>query len=392
MKISEFAKLFDKKKSTIRHYTEMYLLFPSLHGTYPDYDEQCVQDMKEILEFIDLGFSLEEIRTITIFRNIHMDLTKDKALPVENLLEEKIQAAIDDIQDLEKRLSRLKDYKNSILSKSKNDQKNGSSIILLDKLLCPKCKNTFSSTNCHIENNEIINGYFICTCGCQYKFVDGIFMGAKKDGKEQTNQYYDTLEEFKDIFTPDVVYTAKKIASLTKPYFINNKDLIILGADIDIIFSGLYKNFTNQKIVCVSPKLSALKELKKQLKLCNSKGQFLFVFSEDELPLVKEFNLLIDYSSSFLEAFLGKKVFSLINCSLKQLSFNEVLSVVMDSNDPINCSEHYQLHIDQILEIHKNYNYSLSHKEIISRFIRPDILAKIAPGDYLEISLLVHKK
>src|SRR6056297_1287985 len=69
LKIGEFAARFDVKKETVRFYTDKNLLTPVKIGNFYDYDRNCIEDMKTILQLKEMDFNLEEIsKYLSFFR------------------------------------------------------------------------------------------------------------------------------------------------------------------------------------------------------------------------------------------------------------------------------------------------------------------------------------
>lgn len=67
MYIKQFASKYQLSVDTIRFYEKEGILNPKrLVNGYRFYDEQCEKNIKLILVFKELGFSLQEIRTLIL--------------------------------------------------------------------------------------------------------------------------------------------------------------------------------------------------------------------------------------------------------------------------------------------------------------------------------------
>src|SRR6056297_1922661 len=99
MRIGEFSKQFNVSKETVRYYTDRELLTPVKIGNSNIYDQNCVEDMKNILLLKEMDFSIEEIsRYFSFFRlstkhtipmkNDLLSLFKEKAVDIEKKINE----------------------------------------------------------------------------------------------------------------------------------------------------------------------------------------------------------------------------------------------------------------------------------------------------------------
>lgn len=89
MKISGFAKVYDLKKTTIRYYTSVNLLNPKSTGEYLNYDA-CHDEMKYILKYKDMGFSIDEIASLKETENSMEEGSDYASEKVRSLLIDKI--------------------------------------------------------------------------------------------------------------------------------------------------------------------------------------------------------------------------------------------------------------------------------------------------------------
>jgi len=68
MRIGEFSKRFDIPTSTIRYYIQLGLLITEKRNGQHLFNELCVKDMTQIMEWKRLRFSLEDIHELLTFR------------------------------------------------------------------------------------------------------------------------------------------------------------------------------------------------------------------------------------------------------------------------------------------------------------------------------------
>ncbi|MFW6263643.1 MAG: MerR family transcriptional regulator, partial [Thermotogota bacterium] len=184
MKIGEFANLFDVKKETIRFYTDKNLLTPVKIGSFYDYDRNCVEDMKTILQLKDMDFNLEEISKYLSFFRIStknmiamkkelVDLFKDKIADVDDKIKEYQKAQKELSQKLEVIIA-FEDYEEG------REKELGFPLDFLSHLFCPDCGEPLKVINGEISSNYLMEGQFSCDCGYKAKIVEGIlvFEGA----------------------------------------------------------------------------------------------------------------------------------------------------------------------------------------------------------------------
>ena len=68
MKIVEFSQTNNITKDTVRHYIDMGLLVPDKQGAQYEFDESCQKSLDEILALKNMGFSLNQIKDILLFK------------------------------------------------------------------------------------------------------------------------------------------------------------------------------------------------------------------------------------------------------------------------------------------------------------------------------------
>ena len=69
MKISKFAEVNNVSVDTIRHYMDLGLVIPEKKEV-TIFDEYCQKDIELILEYKWLGFSLNEIKELFLYKNL----------------------------------------------------------------------------------------------------------------------------------------------------------------------------------------------------------------------------------------------------------------------------------------------------------------------------------
>ena len=106
MKISGFAKVYYLKKTTIRYYTSVNLLNPKSTGEYLNYDA-CHDEMKYILKYKDMGFSIDEIVILKQSENSIVEENDHASEKVRAILNNKINEIETNIKKEESQIEDL---------------------------------------------------------------------------------------------------------------------------------------------------------------------------------------------------------------------------------------------------------------------------------------------
>ena len=61
MKIGQFARESNVSIDTLRYYMELGLLVPCKKGGHYEFDDSCKEDLHEILQLKEIGFSLKNV-------------------------------------------------------------------------------------------------------------------------------------------------------------------------------------------------------------------------------------------------------------------------------------------------------------------------------------------
>ena len=86
LRIGAFAKRFNVPASTIRYYIQRGILVPEVQNSQYLFSESCVQDMKRVLEFKEMQFSLEDIHELLTQQRKFNFEQEDDAEPYLQLL------------------------------------------------------------------------------------------------------------------------------------------------------------------------------------------------------------------------------------------------------------------------------------------------------------------
>jgi len=193
MKIGKFASENKVSIDTIRHYMELGLVIPEKIGGHYDFDEVCQRDLEDILSLKDMEFTLNEIKSIFLFKRLgkltayqevecyrQFFISKHKKI---NKKIEKLQNAKLKLEDKIDRLSSKKEQENFTI---------GVDISALNLFKCLRCGSDLTLYEGHIANNQIINGILRCKCDNEHIIDDGILIGKNNiDDYEENLDYND---------------------------------------------------------------------------------------------------------------------------------------------------------------------------------------------------------
>lgn len=181
MKIGNFASKYKVSIDTVRHYMNIGLIYPEKKGGWYEFDEYCEWLMQKILQYKEMGFSLEEIHDLLNFQrlsllNIKSDLDyfRNKFITKINTLEDEkiyIDKKIGFINTL---INRIDNYSTELLDRKKI----GIPLMSLHIFQCPRCRSNFSIQSANIENNMILDGVLDCQCEKHWIIKDGILIDA----------------------------------------------------------------------------------------------------------------------------------------------------------------------------------------------------------------------
>ncbi|GIN87325.1 hypothetical protein J6TS2_37110 [Heyndrickxia sporothermodurans] len=174
MRIGKFGETNKLSTDAIRHYMDLGLIVPEKWGGHYYFEERCQNDLELILEFKGMGFSLNEIKVIFLYKNFGKFTDYEKDTYYQSLFIDKYEKIEQEIKNLVEIKDKLKMKLDDLSAKSE-----GQSSKVLDMLKCLKCSKKPILLNGMINRNQIIEGNLTCNCGEEYFIESGILNVGK---------------------------------------------------------------------------------------------------------------------------------------------------------------------------------------------------------------------
>ena len=303
MKIGEFSKKHNITHDTVRHYIDMGLLIPKKEGHHYKFDETHNEDIREIIEFKNLDFSLLEIQKMLNFNRLAGRSNKEFINYYLSVLENKKQYAVES----QKRLKKIecvlnKKIEDVVMNRRKTKRLLGINIDSLEILYCPMCNKNLNISDGSIENNMIINGKILCTCGYKASIKDGIYVGSncgenlgnKKDIPSKLDFMEHSSTEFINFYYDGMSEIKKNIQENVKgPKYI----LELENCSGTFLMQNIEYLRETTTYILINKDRSRLEKLKENLELNNSHEKFIFICENfDCLPIKSNsIDIMIDH-------------------------------------------------------------------------------------------------
>ena len=179
MKISEFSSRFNMSPETVRYYVNEGLLVPHSRNNRYDFTENDVTDMEYILKLKSFRFSLHEVHRILVLKRLSNFDSSEELDDYIDILKKQKKILLKEQEDLKKTLKSMEQEIAGAFHKKNEDENTvtGVPFQAIPYLACPKCQEKLSLVNCSIEDQEIIEGKLICSCGYHADIHRGIIVG-----------------------------------------------------------------------------------------------------------------------------------------------------------------------------------------------------------------------
>lgn len=306
MKIGKFGELNNISIDTIRHYMDLGLIIPEKKGGHYFFDEYCQTDLKLILHYKELGFSLNEIKELFFYKNLAKSMNYKKDTFYQSLFKLKYDKLEQEIELLEKKRDKLKEVLHDLLLTSETSNSIiGIDLSVLHLLTCSKCSKKLILQDGIITNNQITEGKLICNCGEEYSITSGIITAGKTFKVNEQTALEDTISDH--IHETDNAYlenmhregqwAKKKLIHLD----LNNKLILDIGSGLGFFLRNIYENLPEDCLyIAVDRDLNKLIFLKDVLARRNPKRNILFICADFlNIPIQnRSVDIVIDHSGT----------------------------------------------------------------------------------------------
>ncbi|MGN9164667.1 MerR family transcriptional regulator [Tissierellaceae bacterium HCP3S3_D8] len=306
MRIGKFAKSNNLTIDTVRHYMNLGLIIPEMQGGHYYFDNRCKSDLEDILSLKRMGFTLNEIKSIFIFKRLGSLTPYEQNQYYKTFFESKYESIEKEIKNLKKVRNNLKKKIDELQSYNKEiKNKIGINLKNLSIFKCSKCNGDLMISKGDIDNNQIISGKLRCNCGVEYKIDDGILVSNGKDIEHRLNFDNNYIGEYissTDIGYLDNIYKGLELMHKRIDYDnFKNKIILELGSGMGFFFRHIYDGLSEDSTyIAVDNDLGRHKFLKGILELINCNKNIIFICSDfTEIPIGnKSIDVLVDFSGS----------------------------------------------------------------------------------------------
>ncbi|MCU5437058.1 methyltransferase domain-containing protein [Bacillus mobilis] len=306
MKIGKFGELNNISIDAIRHYMDLGLIIPEKKGGHYFFDEYCQTDVKLILHYKELGFSLNEIKELFFYKNLAKSMNYEKDTFYQSLFKLKYDKMKQEIELLKKKRDKLKEVLHDLLLTSETSNSIiGIDLSVLHLLTCSRCTKNLILQDGIITNNQITEGKLICNCGEEYIITSGIITAGKSFKANEQTSLEDTISDY--IHETDNAYlenmlkegewAKKKLIHLD----LNNKLILDIGSGLGFFLRNIYEDLPEDCLyIAVDRDLNKLIFLKDVLARRNPKRNILFICADFlNTPIQnRSVDIVIDHSGT----------------------------------------------------------------------------------------------
>jgi len=320
MKIGEFAKQNNTSIDTIRHYMDMGLIVAQKNGAQYNFDEQCNKSLEDIINLKSMGFSLNDIKTIFLFRSLGRLTNYQEMEYFSALYDSKHTQITEQINELSVMRDKLgKEMESLSKNKSTKNYKMGVDVFALPLLRCKKCNGSLQITDGAINDNQIMSGVLKCDCGQQYQIVDGIIFTDDKFAaqKDFTAEYIvDYIQETDSKYLDNIYKGIHSFNSALDVSTLKGKVILELGSGIGFLLRNIYASLPDScTYFAVDHDINRHIFLKNMLESADTKKNIVFICGDFlDMPLAKKsVDAIFDFSgtsnySFYSDAFLLNEV------------------------------------------------------------------------------------
>lgn len=337
MKIGQFAGENGVSIDTVRYYMSLGLIVPHKKGGHYEFDNSCIDDLREIFQLKEIGFSLQEIKTFFYYKQFVKVENKVSNKYYSTFFQRKIKDTQKSIENLSRNLEILKDKLTMFNTEERHSSfKSGMELSSLNMLCCPKCGGGLTLQKGIIEDNQVMEGSLVCNCKEQYEINDGILIVEKKSVSRDDSStssintdvelLFDYINSTDPIFLDNIYRSLNWYDYNTKQGDFTGKTVLDLGVGVGFFLRSVYDKLAEDTLyIAVDYDINTLSLIKSIIESSDYKKKIIYICTDfNKLPIKeRSIDILIDYSGSTNYNFDHKDF--LLDSMIKYLKDNSIL-------------------------------------------------------------------
>lgn len=156
MKIGRFAASNNLSIDAVRYYMDLGLILPEKQGGQYNFDERCRKDLEDIISLKEMGFTLNEIKSIFLFKRLGKLTDYQKDTFYQSFYNNKLKEVSKKIDSLENIKENLKQKIQELSARENKSKHNlGIDIKYLSIFRCVKCGGDLVLHDGYITKTEL---------------------------------------------------------------------------------------------------------------------------------------------------------------------------------------------------------------------------------------------
>lgn len=290
MKIGEFASSNNISLDTVRHYVDLGLLLPEKSGAQFTYDERCARDLVEILELKEMGFTLNEVKSIFTFKRLGRLTSYQENPAYQDIYKNRHHQLTARLDELQKSKDKLENRLMEFDRENTGSCRHGFDFKKLGLFCCPGCGCELALLDARITGNLITDAQLGCKCGKEHHIESGIlFSGVniRETSEFDGNQIADYIEATDEAYLQNVYRGMDWIRRKLDPESLHGKVILELGSGSGFFLRHIYEDLPEDMVyIAVDHNINSHRFLKSALEKTGCRKNIFFVCSDFlELPL-----------------------------------------------------------------------------------------------------------
>jgi DNA-binding transcriptional MerR regulator len=289
---------------------KLNLIVPQKKGGHYIFDKECEEELQEVLELKDMGFSLQKIKKIFYFKRIGKLTSYQKNNYYQNLYKEKIYEIEKEIENLKEAKLNLKEKISDLEENNSRDKSVlGIGLDALSLFACPDCQGDLSLSAENVKNNQVLKGSLNCSCGKILKIIDGILYSnpiGESDLKiDEEFIERDHIEKYIKATEPEFMDETYQSLEWLKQNFeeleLANKIILEPGSGYGYFLRQIYEFIPESAYyICIDNEPQMNKYLKSILEMTGKKSNIIFITADlPDLPLKDNLvDIMVDFTGT----------------------------------------------------------------------------------------------